>query len=222
MRKKIFVTILLLLSIAVTGLSASPFRIGIEADYNYNFITTYSSFAAYSNTGYSGFDVTVPVEYEMLPWLSVDSGVRYVMKNTHIKISYAGSTLRDFIQVRSFIEFPLSLRLSCRIDRVRLFLGGGGYLGYWVGMFNTGKEGNILGGDPVSFSGVIDMNTGGYNRFDAGYLFEGGFAYCFDAGELYLNVRYQRSLTTLDKAQKNGVNTYIDTLSAGAGFIFYI
>lgn len=202
------------------ALCASSFSVGLEASYDYTFISTKTVFADTVESGFHGFDVTVPVEYRIFDWLSVDSGVRYVMKNTRYVNSYGNETRRDFLKLRSFIEFPLTVRLSLNIGRAGVFSGGGAYAGYWIGMIDSGTEHSSMNTDSKSkVTGVIDISSG-YNRFDAGLIAEGGVSYAFDIGRLYLAVRYQYTLTSLSARQYNGVNTYLDNLSASAGFLF--
>lgn len=219
MRRKIISV--LLLSLLCLTLHASPFKIGLEVSGNYNFLKTYNIFPSSSESGRWGFDGAIVVEYGIFDWLSVDSGVRYLMKNTEFR-SQVDLYERDIQKIRSFIEFPLSLRFSFKADRFRLFAGAGGYVGVWVGMIYSGKDLDIISNGIVNVTDVVDLSSGGFRRFSAGYLFEGGFSYSFDIGELYISLRYQRSLTTLEQSQKRGVNSYLDTLSAGFGFLFFL
>lgn len=212
--------IAVLVLLASSAAYSSSLSIGLEAGYAYNFISTKSIFENTSQTGYHGFDVAVPVEYRILDWLSLDSGVRYVMKNSHLVTIYNNAAIRDFIKIRSFIELPLTVRLSCGTDKLRIFAGGGGYVGYWLGQIDSGKEYTAMDrAEIVDITRAVDISSG-YNRFDAGLIAEGGVSYGFDKGTLYFLMRYQYTLTSLSAYQYDGVNTYLDTLSAGIGFLF--
>ena len=65
----------------------------------------------------------------------------------------------------------------------------------------------------------IDFNSGD-NLFDAGLEAYAGVSYFLPSEnntEIYLKARYQHSLTSLSKGQKDNVDTYIDALSVDIG-----
>ena len=65
----------------------------------------------------------------------------------------------------------------------------------------------------------IDFNSGD-NLFDAGLEAYAGVSYFLPSEnntEIYLKARYQYSLTSLSKGQKDNVDTYIDALSVDIG-----
>lgn len=221
MKGKRITALMMLLLLAGAALSASSFGIGVEGSYNYTFVNTRTRFEGYSYGSFHGFDVAVPVEYRILPWLSVDSGVRYIMKSESFRNvnTTTGTVISDYVMMHHFIEFPLTIRFSCTLGRARLFLGGGGYVGVRVGEVHYGKSLDVNTEVLKSYSEVIALTTSD-NRFDAGLIAEGGIGYGFDSGELYLAVRYQYGLTSLAARQRNAVNTYLDNLSAGIGFMF--
>lgn len=223
MKGKRSIAVLVLLLITGAALSASSFGIGVEGSYNYTFVNTKTRFEGYSYGNFHGFDVAVPVEYRILPWLSVDSGVRYIMKSETFRNvnTSTGEVVSDYVMMHHFIEFPLTLRFSYSIDRVRFFLGGGGYVGVRVGEVHYGKNADVNTNKLSSYNPTVSL-TASDNRFDAGIIAEGGIGYGFDAGELYLAVRYQYGLTSLAARQHNAVNTYLDNISAGIGFMFYL
>lgn len=219
--KKIIITVILIFS--VSALFASSFSIGVEADYNYTFVNTKTRFDGYNYGGFHGFDVTVPVEYRILSWLSVDSGIRYIMKSeTFLNVNTStDEVIHDYLMMHHFLELPLTVRFSMNIDRVRIFVGGGGYVGWRLGEVHSGKAYNVDSTDLKSFTSIMPLGATD-NRFDAGLIAEGGVAYGFDLGELYLSVRYQYGLTSLATKQRDAVNTYLDNISAGIGFLFRV
>lgn len=213
----------MLLLLIGAALSASSLAIGVEGSYSYTLVNTRTRFEGYQYGNFHGFDVAVPVEYRILPWLSVDSGVRYIMKsetfrNVNVK---TGQVLTDYLMMHHFIEFPLTVRFSYTFSRLRFYLGGGGYLGVRAGEVHSGRSIDVnTEAELKSYTSVMPL-TATDNRFDAGLIAEGGIGYCFDYGELYLAVRYQYGLTSLAARQRNAVNTYLDNLSVGIGYMFY-
>lgn len=223
MKGRILKTTVMVLVLAALSASlyASDWSIGAEAAYNYTYVNTKTRFEGYSSGNFHGFDVAIPVEYRPLSWLSFSSGVRYIMKSETFRNvnTTTGSVISDYVRMHHFIEFPLTVRLSLNIDRLRFYIGGGGYVGVRVGEVHSGRSYSVDISDLKSFTAVMPL-TETDNRFDAGLIAEGGVSYSFTPVSIYLAVRYQYGLTSLAAKQRDAVNTYLDDISATIGFMF--
>ena len=129
--------------------------------------------------------------------------------------------------MHNFLELPLSVSFSFGSDSVRGFIGGGGYIGIRFLQAVAGRT--MLGSESLeNMTSVpnssyvftfIDFNSGD-NLFDAGLEAYAGVSYFLPSEnntEIYLKARYQYSLTSLSKGQKDNVDTYIDALSVDIG-----
>ena len=173
--------------------------------------------------GFSGFDLSFIAGYELTDCISFESGIRYSMKNMH----YSKEDVDNLTVMHNFLELPLSVSFSVGSDRVRGFVGGGGYIGIRFLQAVAGRT--MLGSESLeNMTSVpnssyvftfIDFNSGD-NLFDAGLEAYAGVSYFLPSEnntEIYLKARYQYSLTSLSKGQKDNVDTYIDALSVDIG-----
>ncbi len=173
--------------------------------------------------GSSGFDLSFIAGYELMDCISFESGIRYSMKNMH----YSKEDVDNLTVMHNFLELPLSVSFSFGSDRVRGFVGGGGYIGIRFLQAVAGRT--MLGSESLeNMTSVpnssyvftfIDFNSGD-NLFDAGLEAYAGVSYFLPSEnntEIYLKARYQYSLTSLSKGQKDNVDTYIDALSVDIG-----
>ena len=109
---------------ALCSLSASWY-IGGEAGYNHSFVSSATRFPSTEMKGFSGFDLSFIAGYELTDCISFESGIRYSMKNMH----YSKEDVDNLTVMHNFLELPLSVSFSFGSDRVRGFVGGGGYIG---------------------------------------------------------------------------------------------
>ena len=207
---------------ALCSLSASWY-IGGEAVYNHSFVSSATRFPSTEMKGFSGFDLSFIAGYELTDCISFESGIRYSMKNMH----YSKEDVDNLTVMHNFLELPLSVSFSFGSDRVRGFVGGGGYIGIRFLQAVAGRT--MLGSESLeNMTSVpnssyvftfIDFNSGD-NLFDAGLEAYAGVSYFLPSEnntEIYLKARYQYSLTSLSKGQKDNVDTYIDALSVDIG-----
>lgn len=214
--------VLCILLSALCSLSASWY-IGGEAGYNHSFVSSATRFPSTEMKGCSGFDLSFIAGYELTDCISFESGIRYSMKNMH----YSKEDVDNLTVMHNFLELPLSVSFSFGSDRVRGFVGGGGYIGIRFLQAVAGRT--MLGSESLeNMTSVpnssyvftfIDFNSGD-NLFDAGLEAYAGVSYFLPSEnntEIYLKARYQYSLTSLSKGQKDNVDTYIDALSVDIG-----
>lgn len=229
MRRRLIVLLLVLLPLPV--FAASGLFVGVEAGYNYDIIDTATGWAGTQNSNGHGFDISVPVEYRVNDWFSVNSGLRWIMRSSGYRKSYsdAGGTFvaDDYVKMHHAIEIPLTVRFSLPLDDFRLFIGGGGYIGVRTLDVDAGS----------SYLTASDAEERGYweryyqhiafeaddNLFDAGLIAEAGASYEFgDYGSLYLLGRYQYGLTSLAKDSRMAAHSYFDSISVDVGFMWRI
>ena len=207
---------------ALCSLSASWY-IGGEVGYNHSFVSSATRFPSTEMKGFSGLDLSFIAGYELTDCISFESGIRYSMKNMH----YSKEDVDNLTVMHNFLELPLSVSFSFGSDRVRGFVGGGGYIGIRFLQAVAGRT--MLGSESLeNMTSVpnssyvftfIDFNSGD-NLFDAGLEAYAGVSYFLPSEnntEIYLKARYQHSLTSLSKGQKDNVDTYIDALSVDIG-----
>lgn len=221
MKKLTLIPILLL---SCLSLFAGQFRLGVEGGLTYTIIHTATRFENTTFSNNINAEVAIPVEYSFTNWLSINSGIRYILKATSYNKSYIDDgklfSVDSITEVRHFLELPLSIRISFGNERMRGFIGAGGYVGIWLFEFNRGRSATLLGSMNWFYQNIpIDSNS---NRFDGGILAEVGFSYSLKLGRVYAICRYQYGLTSLAKSGRNVVHTYLDNLSLTAGFMFNI
>lgn len=215
--KRIAASLALLL--AVTTLSALEISLGLEGAVNYSIVSTSTRWENTSLDNFVGMDVMIPLEFRFTDWLAVDTGIRYIMKDAYYKKSYNGSNIDEFAILNHFLEFPLTAQFSAGSNKVRVFLGLGGYLGVRLAETHIGSSMTLINGTE-SYAENVKLNSDD-NRFDAGLIAEGGFRFPFRRGDFYIKTRYQYSLTSLAKdSQTDTVHTYLDSLSFAVAYLF--
>ena len=131
MRRRLIVLLLVLLPLPV--FAASGLFVGVEAGYNYDIIDTATGWAGTQNSNGHGFDISVPVEYRVNDWFSVNSGLRWIMRSSGYRKSYSEAgdkfVVDDYVKMHHAIEIPFTVRFALPLDDFRLFIGGGGYIG---------------------------------------------------------------------------------------------
>lgn len=221
--------LLVVFLLAFISLYASSWHVGLEAGYSYSIVDTKTIWENTENNNGHGFDISIPVEYSVFDWLSVNSGIRWIMKSSEYLKSVETGIIDEYTKMYHFLEFPLTIRFSFGDDVVKWFIGGGGYLGVRLFDYASGIAlGNSL---------YIDSNGNSYflietfsqgiplsdldNLFDAGMIAETGFkAYLSSLGYLYASLSYQYGLTSLEKEHRTASHQYFSNLNANLGFMF--
>ncbi len=229
--KKLIVSLLLGLLALQSVFANSSLNIGVEAGYNYNIINTATGWSGTVNGNWHGFDVSVPVEYRVNNWFSLNTGIRWIMRSSeYTKTSTAMPDDRyvdNYIQMHHAIDIPFTLRFSLPLDEFRLFVGGGAYVGVRVLDYAKGESLIDISNAPYGdywdeYYAHLEF-TADDNLFDAGLIAEIGTSYEFEgAGSFYILARYQYGLTSLAKDSYMAAHSYFDSISVDAGFMWRV
>jgi hypothetical protein len=141
---------------------------------------------------------------------------------------YAGELNLYDEYTNSFVDFPLMLHFELPLMRsgVSLFASGGGYLGFWAASQRKGRAitqtTDTIGGIyAVDYDEDYAFDEADDNRFDAGLLLGLGVQYDFKPASVFVEWRYNYSLTDLHKPmQRNQVPYMNDTWTIHAGVLF--
>lgn len=220
-----------------TGLSswfAEPkyhWHIGLDSGYAFNWLDTTSGFRTDTEyRGGHGFNIAIPVSYQIFPWLAVGAEPRYIMKNYSLYRTGDTYDYRDVYRdwTNSFFDFPLYAKLSLGWERLKFFANLGGYLGVWFDSRIKGKQReetlNAFNGDSEYFyeyNEQVSFDSTRDNQFDAGLLAGGGLQYAFDGFTLFGECRFYYGLTNLQKNyQRDLIPRYNNTISVNLGILF--
>ena len=221
MRKISLAVILLLFPFML--FASSGWYLGIESGYSYSIVDSDTGWPNTYILNSHGFDVSVPVEYKVNDWFSINTGVRWIMKSSgYQKMQTNGSYVDNLTKMHHFLEFPLSLRFSAGNDFARCFIGFGGYIGVRTMDFTGGiTESESVRNNYIAYAYQQIPFTASDNLFDAGIIAETGLTISVErTGYFYTLIRYQYGLTSLEKNHMGAVHTYFSNLSADIGFMF--
>ena len=231
--------IFLLFVLIPLPLFAFELGIGIEAGYNYDIVNTATGWQNTKNTSGLGFNITVPVEFRITDWFSVNTGIRWIMRSsgyskTYNDMFFYGSytvTVDQYTKMHHALDFPFTVRFSISItNKYKLFIGGGAYVGVRTLDVNSG-ESQYMYSNPGSVNPNDKMHrfyehmtfTADDNLFDAGLIAEFGGSYTFnDRGSVYIMGRYQYGLTSLVKDSYMAVHTWFDSICVDIGFVWRV
>ncbi|MDR2758110.1 MAG: PorT family protein [Spirochaetaceae bacterium] len=190
---------------ASPGKTPSRWHIGFSAGYTNNDL--YTSTGDRPLTEYKrghGFELALPVRYQLSPWFALQAEFQYIQKNYTWRRT--GQYDRIYSTVaNSFIDIPLLANFSLGGEKLRAFANVGGYLGVWI---NSRRKGTQLENTQDPFSGAVFYDD--YNervefddrrdaRFDAGLLAGLGLQYALRLCVLFLEGRYYYGLTDLQQ-----------------------
>lgn len=213
----------------------AQWSVGVLAGADYNDYTFRKGYAEnYYYGGKRGFELTVPVQYQVKEWLGVRADLSYVQKGHHTRRTepYAGewSNTRDH-----YLQLPLMASFSVGGPKVRAWANPGVYAGYWLESHWTGvsqpvtDENNsitLVEDNPslgYHFNEKIPFNSQRDNRWDAGLTGVVGVGWRFlPAVEARLEGVCWYSL--VDRASGSAHNLaprYDTTYAVRAGFVYY-
>lgn len=231
MRK--LITLFLLLTLMFT-LWASPdgrWSIGFSSGYSNNAVLYQKGYRI--DTGYengNGFSISIPVNYKVNDFFSVETGITYVQKNfTWSKTYRTDSATLTFSQkqINGFVEIPLSLSFSITNSTVSAVASAGPYIGIWAHSYRTDSPYNSSVG--LNGEGKYDTVSGFHsfnkadNRFEFGFIFTAGVEVEISRTVMFLRGVYDISITDLSSDyQISRVVRHNSTFRAEAGMRFLI
>ncbi len=216
---------LLLLTLALCSLSAATVYVGGEIGINSNSVIAGSGYSGYEYSASAGADIAVPVVVEFTPNFALQTGLSLQGKaygyTKNVTIKGENNTIFAYSVGNSFIELPLSLRMSLNFGGSRwgAFCTVGGYLGYWTYGMRSGAAYGFTSARPVEEETDLSL----YNRFEAGVSLAGGVDVEFGSYDAYLLFGYSLSLTDMNKSQKYAsYPMHNSTVTVAAGLLWGI
>lgn len=176
----------------------------------------------------SGLSLGISAKYALTNWLYCRADVLWVQKNYKMnRTAYNSSSILNSEYTNDYLSVPLMAMVSFGYD-FRVFAYFGGYVGYWL---SGHRKGNTYSMDYLLY---LDLSSTEYdqdwefdsnrdNRFDAGLVFGGGFAYTFmHHFEVSAEARYYYGMTDVQKGymENNNIPHYNSTLAITAGVAY--
>ena len=219
---------LLLFAFHISTASAQ-WKVGVQAGYTHNSLSTASGYAYDRNyDALGGFTVGIPVQYEFVDWFALQADLSYTQKN------YASHRSGMYKKIQSdtkngFMQLPVYAHFSFGGEKLRGFINAGAYAGYWASSKTKGDQYqyfyDIIDSQnlaPYHFDEKIPFDSRRDNRFDGGLMTGLGLQYQLTPGiRLLIEGRYYRGLTDLQKNYMlNQIHRYNDTFTLQVGCMF--
>jgi hypothetical protein len=191
--------------------------LGVEGGPNMNYLTTSNASEPFTNyDGMRGWNISIPVGYQIFDWLALQTAPTYIQKNFDIVRTgfFTGVYQKNY---NTYVQLPLDLRFSFGGKELRGFVDLGGYGAYWVSGRIKGTEANILNevdtayenvnptsilGEnyPYTYDQKYVFNSTKDNRMEFGLIGGAGVSYeLFQIYTFYLEGRYYRAMTDQQK-----------------------
>ena len=230
---------LLMLLVFATGCMlpvAAQWRVGFQAGYTHNSLSTESGyFYDRRYVALGGFTAGISVQYAFNDWLAVQAEVSYAQKNYGMRRSGFYDALREDM-TNHYLSVPLFARFSFGGTKLRGFLDAGFYAGGWLASWREGVTATSFGeqldvenpsevGDEVNLYAydekyVFDSRRD--NRFEGGALVGVGLEYRLTpVWAVLAECRYHHSLTDMQKDYMHDrVPRYLNTFLFQVGVLF--
>ena len=222
----------LTLSLAAFTLSAASFFVGAEAGGDLNFIRAGKGYRDYKYVPYVGASLALPVSVEFNDYLSLDASARFIWKNyqyqreaTQTNSDGTTTTAKTLdLKVRNvYIEFPLTINCSFLIfrDSSKVFVGAGGYLGYWI---SSSRKGGMLIDDFGSLDSVNDKpDLSHSNRFQYGLIARCGYIFDTENFRNTISIEYDFAISSLNKGSKvSSFPTYNSSITVAYSLLWRV
>jgi hypothetical protein len=216
----------------------AQWSVGVEAGVNKNYLVTNNANQDFTNyRPLKSFNVGVPVLYTINNWLAIEADPSFVQKNyRQVRSTFYQGVYQD--NLNSYIQLPLMAHGMFGTGRVKGFVNGGLYAGYWITGTVKGRLANILDpvDDPTTSGSIFSyLNGSTYNekysfdktrdnRFEAGWVAGAGISYQLKpAFQVFAEARYQYSFTDQQKQyMTNQVPRYNSTYGINIGVLYSI
>jgi len=192
----------------------SRWHIGLAGGYTNNEL--YTSTAERPYTEYKngrGFEIALPVRYQVNRWFAVQTEIQYIQKNYTMQRSGEYDWMYNET-TNSFIDFPLMAHFSAGWDKFRFFANVGAYAGVWI---HNRRKGTIAEStyDPFhpdynppditnyyykhNYDEKMEFDSRRDARFDGGLLAGIGVQYALPACTFFAEGRFNYGLTDLQQ-----------------------
>ncbi len=218
------------ISLIAFSLSAASLFIGAEAGGDLNFIRAGKGYREYQYKPYVGASLALPVSVELTDYLTLDASARFVWKNYQYqreatKKNSDGTTTTaktiDFKLRNVYFELPVTINYSFLVlnEESKLFVGAGGYIGYWV---SSSRKGGMLDEDFGKLTNVSDHpDLSHSNRFQYGLIARGGYIFDTESFRNIVSIEYDFALSSLNKnAKVNNFPTYNSSVTVAYSLLW--
>jgi hypothetical protein len=172
--------IILMLMLCCSVCAKAQWSVGLMAGYDRNVYTYEKGYAYDLRFGNrSGWELTVPVQYNFNDWLGVRADLSYVQKG-HKQHRTGYATGMEYKTRDHYLQVPLMASFSFGGSKVRGWFNPGGYMGYWLSSYWEGVTAmptspngvsNSISSDPdiaYHFKEKVKFMSDRDNRLDAG------------------------------------------------------
>ena len=232
-----FAAITFFCGICFAQTSIAQLSVGIEGGYNKNYLVTNNANRSFTNyMPMNGFNIGIPIQYQIADWFAVEADPIYVEKN------YSQQRSAFFVGVyqenkNSYVQLPLMGHFMFGGKKLKGFLNTGVYGGYWLTANVNGVMPNILDINDSKNSGttIYDYeNSYSYNekytfdkrkdnRIDAGWI--GGLGLSYEINDRYQVFTEGRLLYSFTDQQKkymvDQIPRYNTTYGLNAGILIH-
>ncbi len=219
--------------------ASAQLAIGIEGGYNKNYLVTNNSNRAFTNyVPMNGFNVAIPVQFQLADWFAVTADPTFIQKNYRQERSsfFEGVYQNNY---NNYLQLPITGRLLFGGKKLKGFIDGGIYGGYWMSSKVKGVTSNILdptGDENTSVSSIFDFqkpysynekytfDSKKDNRFEFGWIAGLGIGYGItERYQVFTEARLMYSFTDQQKNyQTNQVPRYNTTYGINLGVMYHL
>lgn len=219
----------------------AQFSVGVQAGYANNYLlTNASNLISTEYKPLAGFSAAVPLEYAVTDWFAIKAAPGFTQKSYRMqRTGFYYGVYQD--NTNGYIQLPLTAQFSFGGEKLRGFVEGGGYAGYWMTAHVKGRMPNILN-QPAYTSNTSNAQPNNVfdeytayeynekytfdktkdNRIELGVLAGAGLSYQLtDAYKVFAEATYFNGLTDQQKKyQTNQVPRYNQTWVFSLGIMF--
>lgn len=219
--------------------ASAQLSIGIEGGYNKNYLVTNNSNRAFTNyLPLNGFNLGIPVQYQLTDWFAVTADPTFIQKNYRQERSsfFTGVYQNSY---NNYLQLPVTARVLFGGQKLKGFIDGGLYGGYWMSSKIKGVNSNILDladDETASVSTIFDTQKP--YRYDEKYTFDqtkdnriefgwiAGLGAGYDLTERYQIFGEAKLMYGFTDQQKNymtnQVPRYNTTYGINIGFMYHL
>lgn len=235
---KLIIVIFGLLFSSTAMYAQQKIHLGISGGINRNTLTTDEGYRAFTiHRPMNGFQIGLPLQYDIRDWLAVQVEPAYIKKNYELKRTEIYSGIGQQFK-NGYLQLPIMARFSFGGQQLKGFLNLGGYAAYWLNGRIKGTVLNIFDNVPdIENDQQID-NYSQYNnlyrynekfsfdhrrdqRWEFGLLAGIGLEYRMSASyKVFIEGRYYYSLSDQQKNYMiNQIPRYNNTLGVQIGIL---
>jgi hypothetical protein len=219
--------------------ASAQLSVGIEGGYNKNYLVTNNANRAFTNyVPMNGFNVGIPVQFQLADWFAVTADPTFIQKNYRQERSsfFQGIYQNNY---NSYLQLPVTGRILFGGEKLKGFIDAGVYGGYWMSSKIKGVNSNILdltGDENTSVSSIFDFqkpfsydqkytfDTKKDNQLEFGWIAGLGVGYDITQRyQVFSEARIMYSFTDQQKNyQTNQVPRYNTTYGVNLGIMYHL